>query len=234
MISPKVFLGCGHSQNSACTVNPSEAYVDEQHAVRCCAGTNLGSDWKKHSACDVWAMTEFDGQCYPSETFPSAQERCAALNARLCTKDEAMSDCTEGTGCEFNAEMIWTSTPFCTNDAFCDDGLQCTTNTCGADGVCRSEPVPGCMQSVVGGSSVHFTWPGNRVTGAAASALHEVRCCSDINKPGWIKNENCNVWAESDVPSCNDSKTLIEAENICTDAGGRLCTEAEILDDCTR
>jgi len=34
---------------------------------------------------------------------------------------------------------------------------------------------------------------------AVDAALNEVRCCSETSLPGWIKRENCKVWAQSNL-----------------------------------
>lgn len=205
--------------------------------MRCCSDTKLGAGWKKNAGCDVWGKSIINGHCHAFETFEVAEAKCASINARLCTEDEMTSDCTKGTGCQFDFEMIWTSTPVppspCADDSSCDDGLECTTNTCGADGACRSEVVPGCTNAVVGGAPAGNIWSGERVREADPTEQYAVRCCSDDFNRNWKKHASCNVWAESDVPECYISKTLTEAENICTNAGGRLCTEDEVLGDCT-
>lgn len=72
---------------------------------------------------------------------------------------------------------------------------------------------------------------------------HEVRCCSEssTNPGGWNQytSGNCpsNIWGESDFSNnvgCVHSATYYEAQQICSIAGGRLCTVAELLADCTR
>mmetsp|Transcript_25258 Transcript_25258/g.46948 ORF Transcript_25258/g.46948 Transcript_25258/m.46948 type:complete len:682 (-) Transcript_25258:187-2232(-) len=73
---------------------------------------------------------------------------------------------------------------------------------------------------------------------------HEVRCCSDQNLAGWSKHRGCEVsmgyevWSQSvlDGPrdGCYDNETHASATTICENAGGRLCTVAELLADCTR
>jgi len=49
------------------------------------------------------------GGCHHSKTFPEAEAICAAAGARLCTKDELTSDCTRGTGCGHDRDLIWSS-----------------------------------------------------------------------------------------------------------------------------
>ena len=49
--------------------------------------------------------------------------------------------------------------------------------------------------------------------------LHEVRCCSDVQLPGWKPpRDDCSVWGESDAGwPCARNKTFAEAETICQD-----------------
>jgi len=76
---------------------------------------------------------------------------------------------------------------------------------------------------------------------------HEVRCCveSSTNPGGWSKHSSgkcaadgfTSTWGESDFSGgvgCVHSATYDEAQQICSNAGGRLCTAAELLADCTR
>ena len=76
----------------------------------------------------------------------------------------------------------------------------------------------------------------------------QVRCCSDTHiKPSsiWVKRGGCSVWGSSLVDTathggnslaegCKHDQTFTEAEAICDDAGGRLCTVAELEDGCTQ
>ena len=75
------------------------------------------------------------------------------------------------------------------------------------------------------------------VGGASMQETHEVRCCSDTAKSGWIHNTNfgCNVWGESDLlgvgettASCHHASTYEEAVAICDANGSRLCTKEEM------
>jgi len=62
---------------------------------------------------------------------------------------------------------------------------------------------------------------------------HEVRCCSDTAISGWPKKSYCDVWAESDLPTCHHSATYAEAEAICSNNNARLCTKEEVSMGCT-
>ena len=75
---------------------------------------------------------------------------------------------------------------------------------------------------------------------ASPNTFHEVRCCREGPSGNWNRKYNTcpsNIYGESifsDGVGCVDSATYEEAETICADAGGRLCTAAELLADCTR
>jgi len=61
-----------------------------------------------------------------------------------------------------------------------------------------------------------------------------VRCCSDSYKLNWIKHDNCNVWANSNINGCHKDKTWVQAKFICEGGLGRLCTVEEMVNDCTK
>lgn len=67
------------------------------------------------------------------------------------------------------------------------------------------------------------------------TTTNAVRCCSDSPKFHWPwrKNENCDVWAASRIGGCYRDKTWTEARDMCAGVGGRLCTTAEVVADCT-
>uniref|UniRef100_A0A7S3TL01 Glycosyl hydrolase family 13 catalytic domain-containing protein n=2 Tax=Emiliania huxleyi TaxID=2903 RepID=A0A7S3TL01_EMIHU len=88
------------------------AIPDARHEVRCCSGTKLGAMWDKRAGCDVWAESDGPemGGCHHGKTFEEAEAVCAGAGARLCTKDELASDCTRGTGCGHDRDLVWSST----------------------------------------------------------------------------------------------------------------------------
>eukprot|EP00547_Thalassionema_nitzschioides_P000335 CAMPEP_0194198852 /NCGR_PEP_ID=MMETSP0156-20130528/78_1 /TAXON_ID=33649 /ORGANISM="Thalassionema nitzschioides, Strain L26-B" /LENGTH=886 /DNA_ID=CAMNT_0038923681 /DNA_START=23 /DNA_END=2679 /DNA_ORIENTATION=- len=63
---------------------------------------------------------------------------------------------------------------------------------------------------------------------------HEVRCCSDTAKDGWVKKSNCDVWGGSRVPTCFHGEDLATAEAICQAEGARLCTAEELYNKCAK
>ena len=123
--------------------------------------------------------------------------------------------------------MGWTSTevPGCTDHAACDDGLECTINTCNA-GVCETAPVPGCMKQIRCGNSKSSNCQLPQLRDAELTELHEVRCCSDTDQGwGYARKAACtttgslgrDVWAVSAVNGvCNSVKTYADAADICS------------------
>jgi len=66
---------------------------------------------------------------------------------------------------------------------------------------------------------------------------HDVRCCSDVNKPGWTQRGSECPWTESNNFDganfeCQGGLSFFEASQFCADVGGRLCTQAEVQDNC--
>merc|ERR1712007_152699 len=227
-----------------------EADVEEKHEVRCCTDSldNItgGDNWNKRSGCNVWGESHINGVCHAQKTFAEAENICSGVGARLCTKEELENDCPRGTGCNFDREQNWSSTPVtpCTDNASCEDGDSCTDNTCGNDGKCTSVISPTCStKSIVCGSTAgncRQSATNDPVQEASPNESHEVRCCREGPSGNWNrKYGSCasNIYGESSFSGgvgCVHSATYDEAQQICSNAGGRLCTAAELLADCTR
>ena len=104
---------------------------------------------------------------------------------------------------------------------------------------------PGSTVLLACGSSVQAC-SGQTQTVSNLNESHEVRCCveSSTNPGGWSKHSSgkcaaagfTSTWGESDFSGvgCVDSATYDQAQQICSNAGGRLCTKDELLADCTR
>eukprot|EP00581_Thalassiosira_minuscula_P008613 CAMPEP_0183705790 /NCGR_PEP_ID=MMETSP0737-20130205/2813_1 /TAXON_ID=385413 /ORGANISM="Thalassiosira miniscula, Strain CCMP1093" /LENGTH=287 /DNA_ID=CAMNT_0025933041 /DNA_START=194 /DNA_END=1057 /DNA_ORIENTATION=- len=115
--SASYMLACGASYAS-CTGISQSADSEELHHLRCCADSNLNNAWTRSDltpdSCPsgVYGASDFPdgGMCYPAVTFHQGKNICEAEGGRLCTYNEVMSDCTLGSGCEYNYEMVWTST----------------------------------------------------------------------------------------------------------------------------
>ena len=103
----KQWIECGRV--GRCNNDGRCAGRTQTHEVRCCSDTEIGGWSKRHASCP-WAESDDGmGGCHHSKTFPEAEAICAAAGARLCTKDELTSDCTRGTGCGHDRDLIWSS-----------------------------------------------------------------------------------------------------------------------------
>mmetsp|Transcript_40853 Transcript_40853/g.69825 ORF Transcript_40853/g.69825 Transcript_40853/m.69825 type:complete len:282 (-) Transcript_40853:42-887(-) len=233
-------IACGGSSN-ACKGSTQPADVSETHPIRCCSDVEKPG-WMKRDRCDIWSQTEIDGVCHSAVTFFEAVVICAKAGGRVCTKDELLNDCTRGSGCGTNAGMVWSADTWapCVTDAECEDGLECTTNTCGGDGICVVTEEANCLQVTACGSSEGSckNWPLREAD--PTFHFHHVRCCSNSKLgPEWVNNPSCpGVWGASEVgppgEECQLLKTYDEAVAACDAVGARICTADEMLSDCTK
>lgn len=193
---------------------PQNAADTESHEVRCCSDT-AKNGWIKKSTCSVWGESDLP-TCIDAATFAEAVDHCAALDSRLCTRQELADDCTRGSGCGHDDDQIWSS----------DE----TSPSC----VCECAHKETAAQYMIQYGSSHKNPSGDAPVAANADSTHEVRCCSDVRMDQFIKYNGCSVWGESDIPTCEHASTWAEAVNQCHAIGARLCTAQELSDDCTR
>mmetsp|Transcript_7352 Transcript_7352/g.12350 ORF Transcript_7352/g.12350 Transcript_7352/m.12350 type:complete len:283 (-) Transcript_7352:272-1120(-) len=235
-------IACGGSSN-ACKGSTQPADVSETHPIRCCSDVEKPG-WMKRDRCDIWSQTEIDGVCHSAVTFFEAVVICAKAGGRVCTKDELLNDCTRGSGCGTNAGMVWSADTWapCVTDAECEDGLECTTNTCGGDGICQVNDVSNCLIATGCGALDGNCSHRPQRKADPAFHFHHVRCCSDSPLPGFVLNPTCSstvgtVYGASEVgppgEECQELKTYDEAMAACDAVEARLCTADELLNDCT-
>jgi len=235
---------------------------DELHEVRCCSDT-AKDGWTKRAGCNVWVESKPGDLCYASKTWAHATCICEKYDARLCTKEENENNCGRQTGCAFDRQLVWTSTP--------DDSSvvpsptsspvvssPTTTLSPTSSPVVSSptttlsptlSPVSGTIDEQCASESAFAFNPYKHwaVCGAQGKCdveeagvfendeLHEVRCCSDTAKDGWTKRAGCNVWVESKPGDlCYASKTWAHATCICEKYDARLCTKEENENNCGR
>jgi len=99
--------GYASSYNGAYAEKPSW-FNRNRFAVRCCSDTPI-QGWKQtcnsiYTESDAWGAG-----CQSKKTFSEAEDFCAGVGGRLCTKTEVLGGCAKGTGCQFDFERIWTS-----------------------------------------------------------------------------------------------------------------------------
>ena len=83
-----------------------------KNGVRCCSDTYI-TGYKRVSCNGKTLYTAsnsagFDGCRHL--TWPQANSLCKSMCARLCTRKEISSQCTAGTGCGHDKDLIWAST----------------------------------------------------------------------------------------------------------------------------
>ena len=80
--------------------------------VRCCSDVEPSPAWQsKRPGCSVWGESDAGWPCTRDKTFAEAEAICQSVGARLCTAAELVDGCTAGTGCQFDSELIWGTTP---------------------------------------------------------------------------------------------------------------------------
>jgi hypothetical protein len=202
----------GAEGSSAC------ANVAAKHEVRCCADTPLRG-YQRHRGCGVWAESSFRsaGGCVHEATLARATQICAMDGARLCTVAELEADCTAGSGCGHDADLVWSSG-------------QCVIPS----GPALPE-APTHAWTVLG----NFRSGGHRIERQRCAAstvdLHEVRCCSNHQLPGYRTSPSCTVWGASHVGptgGCVEHVTLVTALAICHGDGARVCSVEELQGGC--
>jgi hypothetical protein len=165
------------------------------------------------------------GGCVHNATFIEAAEVCMADGGRLCSVAELEADCTAGTGCMHDYDLIRSSEA-------------CTPAISTPSGV--SPTIPPYAQLVSGNGQTLATNPAECT---AADELHELRCCSDLPRPGYTNWRSqaaaCSgIWVESVFRTvggdgCVHQATYAESLAICAADGARMCTAAEMAGGCT-
>jgi len=88
------------------------------------AGSSLSGFSDRYGSSAVWADTDIDIDglgCSGLKTFLEAKSFCEGIGARLPTLTEVENSETKGTGCGYDFQYVWTSTP-CTSGHWVDEG----------------------------------------------------------------------------------------------------------------
>jgi len=219
-------LGLGSSQLGALTAcAPDDGSLNN---VRCCA-TEEALPRPAAKTCQELGWTnaatfgdstvcgETDlalGGCSGLVTWQGASDICAAAGARLCSADELARDEARGTGCNYDRELIWSST-------------KC----------------PGGLSAVVGNSALNIAAQCNAAASkgyarccADASPAEASRSAKSCEALGWSNAAafgNPHICGESDqgLGGCAGALKWTEADAHCRKGGARLCTLDEVEAD---
>merc|ERR1712048_795920 len=209
--SPQFWAVCPKSGECDEEAKISDSF--EWHTVRCCSDEEKPG-WKKNDGCDVWGRSLIDRTCRIHENHTFALGICLSAGARLCTKEELAAECTADSGCGADNRLAWSSssaaqgpTASPTSGTTGINTPSPTTSTTSEFPTALSSPSPSPSPS----SSTSTTSPSSQFwavcpksgecdeedTISESSEWHTVRCCSDEEKPGWKKNDGCDVWGQS-------------------------------------
>ena len=167
-----------------------------------------------HPACAQTAITECGAQC-------AYDGPCCAVNATPGCDDPDVSacvcqmypDCCFGSWAPHCQRAAWTQCgagcqPDCTDDTQCDDGNDCTLDTCDAPGLCGHRPDPACA-GTESCCQYHQT-PGcdsPDVQSCVCGPFPE--CCEDAWHPhcAEIALMACGAVCPFDGPCCQENAT---------------------------
>lgn len=232
------WLACGKGKGSHyCTENPDEQVkTTSKHEVRCCSDTKIsfkGQDWLKNSNCNVYHESDLrdpdnlnNVKCFHQSTYEEALRICAANGAYVCSKEQVEAGCVSGSGCLHDLDLVWTTSSAPKPPPPPENPKQLPRNEddwlwlgCGRGGDCGI------------GFDVQ----------AQAKDKHEVRCCSKKENKGWMKSKaTCSNWHESDLKNgenkiqCFHQSTYAEAQAICAQNDGYVCTKQEVNSGCAQ
>mmetsp|Transcript_7090 Transcript_7090/g.16565 ORF Transcript_7090/g.16565 Transcript_7090/m.16565 type:complete len:1051 (+) Transcript_7090:2086-5238(+) len=227
-----LYLACGRGGGKCGPFGDMSAQAKEEHEVRCCSDYPF-PEWIRTFGCPNWHLsnlTALDGTpdtCFHASNYTEAQEVCRANGGYVCTKEQVQSGCVKGSGCGHDGDHIWTST------GPAPPRPQLPTPTPVADDfhlfIACGGGVNGC-----GGES-------DSLGVAKANEQHEVRCCSPYPLSGWKRGATCNNHHESDLTAldgtpnqCFHASTFTEAQAICHENWGYVCSMSEVLDGCAK
>ena len=122
----------------------------------------------------ICANSKVNGRCSGRLDYFSAQSFCKSGGGRLCTADEMLEDETHGSGCNYDFNWIWTSTP-CT--VSCDAGASLVGTSRNTSTVGSGSGDDDTDNDIVSGYKVLLGFSGSAPPGQHA----EARCMSPVS-----------------------------------------------------
>merc|ERR1711871_1152906 len=145
---------------------------------------------------------------------------CLGVGARLCSIDEITAEETRGTGCGHDNDQTWSSTPCARGAGYMSArGLGLAVRCC-ADRDTSADTACVCTSAVT----------CNNLGWGAGRGSDQVCAQSNMNHNG-VETLNSNTCLGAD----NDATDgFVHAAAVCSGAGARLCTVAELTNQETR
>jgi len=196
---------------------------DDLYAVRCASDSDRSADgWRIKTSCGIYYESDVWSEGCQILSFPDAEAFCIAQGGRLPTLTEIEDNCVQGSGCQYDSALIWSSTEYTTISLY-----DSPTN------------MPTAAPNAT--PNEHYVSTGRANSGNTQLALDDdiyaVRCACDSDRTadGWRIKSACSIWYESDVwtEGCV-TKSFSDAEAFCAAQGGRLPTLAEIEAGCVQ
>ncbi|CAJ1959551.1 unnamed protein product [Cylindrotheca closterium] len=224
-----LWLGCGKGKGNCGVYEDFQVEASATHELRCCSSVEV-SGWTKQNGCDIWAQSDLIGedgrvQCFHDVTYAEALDICALNGGYVCTKDQVDAGCTRSSGCGHDADLIWTD----------------------AEAPARIMPELPYQEPVDPEEWLYLECGkgegqcGTVDTSAQAKDKHEVRCCSDIPLPGWMRSSGCENWHESELialdgssGTCFHESSYAEAQAICKKNDAYVCTQEQVKSGCVK
>jgi len=194
--------------------------------VRCCSDTEI-ERWNQRTdiGCTVWTEADVWDEGCQELNYHDAAGLCHAQGARLCSLSEIEDNCTSGTGCSYGSRLIWAADSCTQSPSKTPTIVPTISPTVYVSKAYLSSSNPDSCNSQDCETRCSLT-----------SEVHPVRCCSDTEIERWNQRTDigCTVWTEADVwdEGCQELN-YHDAAGLCHAQGARLCTLAEIEDNCT-
>ena len=97
----------------------------------------------------MWGGSDEGFDCQENKTFAQAEAICATAGARLCTVAELEDECTRGTGCFHDWDLVWgTGMPTPTASVVCGRADYCPSEAAGLRKVDELHEVCVCSTSI--------------------------------------------------------------------------------------
>ncbi|KAL3942475.1 MAG: hypothetical protein SGBAC_003326 [Bacillariaceae sp.] len=209
-------IGCGGEGASPQNLNHNRvggSSSGREIAGRCCSDTYIRGFSQFDTSCP-YAQSEIDGVCYNAVTYREAEYLCQSVGARLCTLFEVAYGCTRRSGCGHKDRFVWTSTP---------DVPPSSTSFWTVCGQVDDCPIPAMVQDAT----------YDRLGGVPMGTDIATRCCSNVAQIGFKQHKASCPFAASDIGGvCYKNASHDVASSLCAGVGARLCTKAELENDC--
>eukprot|EP00056_Hartaetosiga_gracilis_P011623 m.176868 g.176868 ORF g.176868 m.176868 type:complete len:3563 (-) comp13539_c0_seq1:184-10872(-) len=166
----------------------------------------------------------FNGVCFPEmATYAQAERVCANEGARLCTLSEIQRNEGAYTGCNYDSTRIWALDKCGTNSAYTLGGSISSQNVNPL--LCASQTSRASVRCCADADDLYYSsktcqqlgWNENVPTVQVTS-----RVCGNVEFN--ITYDGGNV----DIAGCALNNNYNQAEKLCANAGGRLCTKNEL------